>query len=207
MLSKKQRLIKRIFDLLLIFVTLPLYLSFYFIIAFLVRIFMGKPILFKENRAGWQGQVFTMCKFRTMNEARDEKGMLLPPQIRITKFGHFLRSSSFDELPELWNVIKGEMSLVGPRPLGVRYLERYTAQQKRRHIMKPGLTGWAQINGRNIISWKERFDLDVWYVDHWSLMLDLKIILLTIWKVLKRDEIGPEDNPIMEEFRGNQNGN
>ncbi len=172
------------------------------IISLIVRIKIGAPILFVQSRPGFQGRPFEMYKFRTMTEARDVNGNLLPDAIRLTGFGRFLRSASLDELPELFNVLKGEMSLVGPRPLLLQYLERYTAEQARRHEVKPGITGWAQVNGRNAITWEEKFKLDVWYVDNQSLWLDIKIIFLTISKIFKREGINQAGQATMEEFKG-----
>jgi len=164
---------------------------------------LGSPVLFKQNRPGLNGNIFTFYKFRTMTDKRDSKGELLPDIDRITPLGNFLRKTSLDELPSLFNVLKGDMSLVGPRPLLVEYLELYSPEQARRHNVKPGITGWAQINGRNSISWEEKFDLDVWYVDNHSLLIDVKILLLTIYKVIKRDGVSQENHVTMEKFKGN----
>ncbi len=169
-------------------------------IALLIWKRIGRPIFFKQVRPGRNGKPFRIIKFRTMLEARGQDGAPLPDGERLTSLGRFLRSTSLDELPELFNVLKGDMSIVGPRPLLMQYLERYTLEQARRHEVKPGLTGWAQINGRNAISWEEKFKLDVWYVDHWSLSLDLKIILMTVLKVLKREGISQEGEATMQEF-------
>ena len=163
---------------------------------------MGSPVLFKQQRPGLHGKPFMMSKFRTMTDARDGDGNLLPDADRLTRLGRFLRSTSLDELPELFNVLKGDMSLVGPRPLLMRYLDRYTPEQARRHEVRPGITGWAQINGRNALSWEDKFTLDVWYVDHCSLLLDMRIILQTIWKVLRREGISQEGEATMSEFMG-----
>ena len=163
-------------------------------------------MLFKQVRPGLQGKPFTLYKFRTMTDARDQEGNLLPDTARLTKLGRFLRSTSLDELPELWNVIKGDMSLVGPRPLLMQYLDRYTPEQARRHETKPGLTGWAQVNGRNAISWEEKFDLDIWYVDYCSLFLDVRIILLTLLKVFRREGIAADGEATMPEFMGSGRG-
>jgi lipopolysaccharide/colanic/teichoic acid biosynthesis glycosyltransferase len=163
---------------------------------------MGKPILFRQERIGAKGKPFTILKFRTMTMKRDNDGHLLPDALRLTRFGRFLRGSSLDELPELLNVLKGDMSLVGPRPLLMQYLDRYTPEQARRHEVKPGITGWAQVHGRNALTWEEKFTLDVWYVDHCSLSLDLRILLLTLWKVLKREGISQEGSATMTEFMG-----
>jgi sugar transferase EpsL len=171
-------------------------------IALLVRLRVGSPVLFRQRRPGLHGEPFTLLKFRTMTNARDESGNLLPDAERSTSFGRFLRSTSLDELPELINVLRGEMSLVGPRPLLMQYLGRYTPEQMRRHEVKPGITGWAQVTGRNAIPWDERFALDIWYVDHYSVWLDLKILLLTIWRVAQRQGISEEGQATMTEFQG-----
>ena len=163
---------------------------------------MGRPIMFRQMRPGLNGQAFSMYKFRTMSNKRDSQGNLLPDEQRLTPLGKFLRKTSLDELPELFNVIKGDMSLVGPRPLLMQYLERYTPEQARRHEVKPGITGWAQVNGRNAISWEEKFTLDVWYVDNCSLWLDIKILAITIWKVFRREGISAEGEATMAEFIG-----
>ena len=170
------------------------------VIALIVRIKLGPPILFKQKRPGLHGAPFTIYKFRTMSDASDEKDNLLSDVDRLTQLGRFLRATSLDELPELFNVIKGEMSLVGPRPLLMQYLDRYTPEQARRHEVKPGVTGWAQVNGRNAISWEDKFKLDVWYVDNWSIGFDIKIILMTIKKVLKKDDISAQSEATMPEF-------
>lgn len=175
-------------------------------VAFLVRINLGGPIFFRQVRPGLQGVPFTMVKFRTMLNTVGADGALLPDEARATRFGHFLRSTSLDELPELWNVFKGEMSFVGPRPLLMEYLPLYTPEQARRHEVRPGITGWAQINGRNSLTWEDKFDLDVWYVDNRSFFLDLKIMLLTLKKVLGRDGINQDGSSTMERFRGSDAG-
>ncbi len=172
------------------------------VVAVAVWIQMGRPIMFRQLRPGLNGQAFSMCKFRTMSNKRDDKGNLLPDEQRLTSLGKFLRKTSLDELPELFNVLKGDMSLVGPRPLLMQYLERYTSEQARRHEVKPGITGWAQVNGRNAISWEEKFALDVWYVDNCSLSLDIKILAVTIWKVFRREGISAEGEATMPEFMG-----
>jgi sugar transferase EpsL len=159
-------------------------------------------VFVRQLRPGLHGRPFTLLKFRTMTEARDPAGNLLPDEQRLTRLGRFLRRTSLDELPELINVLKGEMSLVGPRPLLMQYLDRYTPEQARRHEVKPGITGWAQINGRNALTWEEKFKLDVWYVDHRSFRLDLRIILLTVWKVLRQEGISQPGQATMEEFQG-----
>ena len=167
-----------------------------------VRLFLGKPVFFRQERPGWKGNIFRMFKFRTMTEARGEDGSLLPDADRMTRFGNFLRRTSLDELPELFNVLKGEMSLVGPRPLLVKYLPLYSDEQARRHQVRPGITGWAQVNGRNAISWEEKFKLDVWYVENYTLLLDLKILLMTLRKVFDREGISAEGEATMPEFLG-----
>jgi sugar transferase EpsL len=170
--------------------------------AILVRIQLGRPVLFKQIRPGLHEKLFAIFKFRTMTDMKGNDGGLLPDAERLTRFGRFLRGTSLDELPELFNVLKGDMSLVGPRPLLMQYLNRYTLQQARRHEVKPGITGWAQINGRNAITWEEKFKLDVWYVDNKSLWLDVKIIFMTIWKIFKREGINQEGHATAEEFMG-----
>ncbi len=170
--------------------------------AVAVRVNLGSPVLFRQERPGRHGKTFRVAKFRTMNDARDAQGNLLPDEDRLTALGRFLRATSIDELPQLWNVLRGELSLVGPRPLLVRYLPRYTPEQARRHDVLPGITGWAQVNGRNAISWDEKFALDVWYVDHWSLALDAKILAMTALKVLRRDGISSTGHATMPEFMG-----
>jgi sugar transferase EpsL len=172
------------------------------VVALVVRIRLGKPVLFRQQRAGRAGRPFTLYKFRTMTDGRDDRGSLKSDADRLTTLGHLMRSTSLDELPELFNVLKGEMSLVGPRPLLVHYLERYTPEQMRRHEVMPGLTGWAQVNGRNALTWEQKFTLDVWYVDHQSWWLDLKILALTGWKILKREGISPPGQATMEEYLG-----
>ena len=168
----------------------------------MIRCKLGTPVLFRQQRPGLGGRPFWLLKFRTMTEARDAAGNLLPDAQRLTGFGRFLRATSLDELPELLNVLKGDMSLVGPRPLLMQYLDRYTPEQARRHEVRPGITGWAQVNGRNAITWEEKFKLDVWYVDNWSLWLDIKIIFMTVWKIFKREGISQPGQATMEEFRG-----
>lgn len=195
---------KRLFDLLL---CVPAFIMFSFVmifVALLVRFQLGSPVLFKQIRPGLNGRPFAIYKFRTMTNARDTDGNLRPDAERLTRLGRFLRSTSLDELPELLNVLNGDMSLVGPRPLLMQYLTRYTPEQARRHEVKPGITGWAQVNGRNALTWEEKFKLDVWYVDNWSLWLDIKIIFVTIWKILKREGINQQGQATMEEFRGDR---
>lgn len=195
-------MIKRAFDILVSLLTLLLLWPVLLIVAALVRANLGAPALFRQQRPGLHGVPFTMLKFRTMTDARDTQGNLLPDAERLTSFGHTLRSSSLDELPEILNVLAGDMSLVGPRPLLMRYLDRYTPEQMRRHHVRPGITGWAQINGRNTITWQEKFALDVWYVDHCSLWLDLRILGLTVRNVLRREGISQAGEATMEEFYG-----
>ena len=172
------------------------------ILALAVRINLGSPVFFRQIRPGLNGKAFEMIKFRTMTDARDDKGNLMPDEKRMTKFGSFLRASSLDELPELWNVLKGDMSLVGPRPLVMQYLPLYSEEQSRRHEVKPGITGWAQINGRNLIGWRERFTLDVWYVDNKSMILDIAILWRTFLLVLTRNGVSPNDSVTMPAFTG-----
>lgn len=193
---------KRLFDVSLILLSLPLLLPLLAVLGLLVRVKLGGPVLFKQVRPGLAGKPFTMMKFRSMTDERDEQGNLLPDAVRLTKFGRFLRSTSLDELPELWNVLKGDMSLVGPRPLLMEYLPLYNAEQYRRHEVRPGVTGWAQVNGRNAISWEEKFEYDVWYVDNQSLWLDIKIIFLTLKKVFVRDGISADGEATMPKFTG-----
>lgn len=193
---------KRVIDLLLTILLSLFLLPMLFVLVLVIRWRLGSPVLFRQQRPGLHGKPFIIYKFRTMTNATDEAGRLLPDSERLTAFGKFLRSTSFDELPELWNVLRGDMSLVGPRPLLMQYLERYTPEQMRRHDMKPGITGWAQIHGRNAISWEEKFALDVWYVDHQSFWLDVKILARTIWKVVYREGISQQGEATMQEFQG-----
>ena len=193
---------KRIFDLFLTPVFLILLSPVLILLALAVWFKYGLPILFRQNRPGLRGLPFTLLKFRTMNDKRGPDGELLTDKERLTSFGRFFRAASLDELPTLINVIKGDMSLVGPRPLLMKYLDRYTPEQARRHEVKPGITGWAQVNGRNAVTWEEKFKLDVWYVDNWSFWLDLKIILMTIWKIIKREGVNQAGQATMEEFKG-----
>ena len=193
---------KRLLDITLAVCALVLLSPVLLVVALTVRCTLGSPVLFRHCRPGLHGKSFTLLKFRTMTNDRDLSGALLPDSERLTRIGFILRITSLDELPELVNVLKGEMSFVGPRPLLMRYLNRYTPEQMRRHEVKPGITGWAQVNGRNTISWEQKFALDVWYVDHMSLWLDIKIILMTVWKVLKREGISQVGQATMEEFRG-----
>jgi len=195
---------KRWFDFLAIVTALPFLLPLSVILWCLIRCYLGKPVLFFQIRPGLYGEPFRVVKFRTMTNCCDEAGCLLPDAQRLTRLGRFLRATSLDEVPELINVITGKMSIVGPRPLLMQYLGRYSAEQARRHAVKPGITGWAQVNGRNAISWEEKFKLDVWYVDNWSFMLDLKIILMTVLKVIKCDGISAEGQATMPNFLGNR---
>ena len=194
---------KRLMDILGAMAGLLLLAPVIVLLSLLVRIKLGSPVLFRQTRPGRAGQAFQMAKFRTMTDARDANGELLPDAERLTGFGQFLRSSSLDELPELWNVLKGDMSLVGPRPLLMEYLPLYTERQARRHVVRPGITGWAQINGRNALTWEEKFELDVWYIENRTLWLDIKIIFLTVWKVVKRDDINQDGEATMTRFTGN----
>lgn len=193
---------KRLSDSILSVVALVLLSPVLLTLALVVRVKHGSPILFRQQRPGLHGKPFTLYKFRTMTDARDSDGNLLPDADRLTGFGRFLRRTSLDELPELINVLKGDMSLVGPRPLLMHYLELYSPEQARRHEVRPGITGWAQINGRNAVSWEEKFRLDVWYVENGSLWLDLKILCLTAWKVLRREGISQAGYATMPEFTG-----
>lgn len=193
---------KRLFDLTLAVLALVLLSPVLLFTALAVRLGLGKPVLFRQPRPGYRGHVFTLYKFRTMRDALAPDGTPLPDDQRLTPLGRFLRATSLDELPELFNVLKGEMSLVGPRPLLVKYLPLYTPEQMRRHEVLPGITGWAQINGRNALSWQDKFRLDVWYVDHWSFWLDVKILILTVWKVLRREGINQPGQATASEFDG-----
>lgn len=193
---------KRSLDLLVAALALAVFGVPMLVIAWMVRSRLGTPVLFRQVRPGLHGQPFELVKFRTMRDVVDAHGSLLPDSERMIPFGNFLRSTSLDELPELWNVLKGEMSLVGPRPLLMEYLPLYSPEQARRHEVRPGVTGWAQVNGRNALSWDERFKLDVWYVDHQSLWLDLKILLLTVEKVIVREGISANGEVTMPRFSG-----
>lgn len=202
MKRKRNPVSKRLFDWIVTLIGMVIALPVMGIVALLVRLKLGKPVLFEQERPGLGGEIFTLRKFRSMRDAADEDGNPLPDETRLTPFGKKLRSTSLDELPELFAVLSGKMSLVGPRPLLVRYLERYTPEQMRRHEMKPGITGWAQVNGRNALSWEEKFALDVWYVDHWSFWLDIKILWMTVWNVLRREGISGGGEATMSEFMG-----
>lgn len=193
---------KRILDVAIAAIALVLLSPVILVVALAIWLVMGRPVIFRQLRPGLHGKPFVMYKFRTMTEEHDKAGNLLPDEKRLTRLGRFLRRSSLDELPEFWNVLKGDMSLVGPRPLLMEYLDRYTPEQFRRHEVKPGITGWAQVNGRNAISWEEKFKLDVWYVDHMNFWLDLKILFLTFWNVIRRQGISAPGHATMPEFEG-----
>jgi len=195
--------LKFLVDWVLSFLAIALLAVPMILIAWMVYFRLGSPIIFRQTRPGLRGEPFQMFKFRTMKNSCDSKGKLLPDDARLTNFGRFLRSTSLDELPELWNVLKGEMSLVGPRPLLMDYLPLYSPEQARRHEVKPGITGWAQVNGRNAISWEEKFQLDVWYVDHQSFWLDQKILFLTVKRVFQRSGISAYGEITMPRFTGN----
>jgi len=195
---------KRVFDFLASLLALVILSPILFLLFLLVWLFLGWPIFFSQARPGLQGSIFKLYKFRTMRDLRDASGNLLPDEQRLTRFGRFLRSSSLDELPELFNVLKGEMSLVGPRPLLIQYLDRYTPEQARRHQVFPGITGWAQVNGRNALTWEEKFALDVWYVDHRTFWLDVRIIFMTIGKIFKREGISAPGSATAPEFMGSE---
>jgi sugar transferase EpsL len=197
---------KRLFDLFFSLIALLLTLPVMLLIALIVRLFLGSPILFRQQRPGYLGRPFFILKFRTMTSARDSKGNLLPDSRRLTRLGRFLRNLSLDELPELFNILWGDMSWIGPRPLLMEYLELYSPEQMRRHQVYPGLTGWAQVNGRNALTWQDKFRLDTWYVDHWTFWLDMKILLLTLWKVLTREGITQPGQATTEYFSGNERG-
>ncbi len=193
---------KRFFDLVLVIPGLILISPMLLLVAIVAKFKIGSPVLFLQERPGIHGKIFRMIKFRSMRNDRDVNGELLPDEVRLVPFGKLLRATSLDEFPELWNVIKGEMSLVGPRPLLAKYLDRYNPTQARRHEVRPGITGWAQINGRNAITWEEKFDYDVWYVDNLSFFLDVKILALTVLKVFKRSGTSAEGHATMPEFLG-----
>ena len=191
---------KRVFDLVLAILSAPVWCALMLVTALLVRVKLGGPVLFLQPRPGHNAVIFNLVKFRTMTDARDPDGKLLPDAERLTAFGRWLRSTSLDELPELWNVLKGDMSLVGPRPLLVQYLDRYTREQHRRHEVPPGLTGWAQVNGRNTVSWEMKFAMDVWYVENRTLGLDVMILWQTVWQVVSRRGISARGEATMQEF-------
>ena len=199
-----RKYIKRVLDFTLSLIALIILLPIYLVLAILVRIKLGSPIIFKQERPGLNEKIFTLYKFRTMTDEKDENGNLLPDEVRLTKFGKFLRSTSLDELPELINIIKGDMSIVGPRPLLVEYLPLYNEKQRCRHNVRPGLTGYAQISGRNSISWEEKFNDDLMYIENITFTEDLKIVLKTALKVIKREGISQEGNATMEKFTGNK---
>jgi lipopolysaccharide/colanic/teichoic acid biosynthesis glycosyltransferase len=194
---------KRLFDIVLVLLASPVWVPLLLAVALVIGLSMGRPVIFSQVRPGLQGKPFQLFKFRTMREPATEAERLSTDAERLTAVGRFLRATSLDELPELWNVLAGDMSLVGPRPLLMEYLPLYSPEQARRHAMRPGLTGWAQVNGRNAITWDERFRLDVWYVDHWSLALDVRILLGTVVKVLLREGISAEGEATMSRFTGN----
>lgn len=200
--TRYSRLVKSILDRLVAAIALLFFSPLLLISAIAISIRMGSPIFFTQPRPGKDGEIFTFYKFRTMTDDHDADGNLLPDEKRLTALGQFLRKTSLDELPQLWNVLKGDMSFVGPRPLLVKYLDLYNPEQARRHEVKPGITGWVQVNGRNTLSWEEKFQLDIWYVEHWSLWLDLKILFLTIIKVILREGISQEGYATMPEFTG-----
>lgn len=197
---------KRLTDLFLVAGCAPALLVLGGVVSLLVAMSLGRPVFFRQTRPGLHGKPFQMLKFRTMTNERDEHGNLLPDAQRLTRFGRFLRATSLDELPELWNVLKGDMSLVGPRPLLMEYLPLYSERQARRHEVRPGITGWAQVNGRNALSWEEKFELDVWYVENRSFWLDIRILVLTLWKVIRREGISHGDEATMHKFTGSTNG-
>ena len=198
-------MVKRLFDIFFALGWLVLFTPLMLVVAGLVRLKLGSPVLFIQERPGLRGRPFPMVKFRTMTDERGPDGQLLPDEVRLTAFGKFLRASTLDEFPEMWNVLVGDMSVVGPRPLLMRYLPRYDAFQARRMEVKPGVTGWAQVNGRNALSWEQKFAYDVWYVDHRTLWLDLKIVVLTFFKVFARSGINSDKAATMEEFWGGKN--
>ena len=204
MKPKVYQIIKRTFDVIVSALGLILLSPLLLVLALLVRINLGAPVFFRQERPGLHEKIFMLCKFRSMKNATDSKGNPLPDEKRLSRFGKILRASSLDELPELFNVLKGEMSLVGPRPLLVKYLELYTPEQHRRHEVLPGITGWAQVNGRNAVGWEDRFRMDVWYVDHWTPLLDLKILLMTVKKVFIHEGISAENQATVEEFKGSR---
>ena len=197
--------VKRSIDFILSLVAIIILSPVLAIVALLVRIKLGGPVIFKQRRPGLNEKIFTMYKFRTMTDERDTDGNLMPDEVRLTKFGKVLRSTSLDELPELFNILKGDMAIVGPRPLLVQYLPLYNEQQKKRHCVRPGITGYAQVNGRNSISWEEKFAFDGYYVNNIRLLFDISIIFKTIWMVLKRDGINSDSSATMEDFKGSSN--
>lgn len=196
--------IKRILDIISSLLAIIILSPLLAVTAVLVKTKLGSPVLFRQERPGKDEKIFTLMKFRTMTDERDENGELLPDEVRLTKFGKFLRSTSIDELPELFNILKGDMSVIGPRPLLVEYIPRYNEHQHRRHEVRPGLSGWAQVNGRNTVSWEDKFDMDVHYVDNYSFAMDVKILFMTVLNVLKREGISSETSATMEVFMGTQ---
>lgn len=198
-----RKYLKRIFDIIFSLILISILVIPMVFLSLLIYLFLGRPVLFRQTRPGLNGKPFVLYKFRTMTNKTDPQGNLLPDEERLTRFGQFLRATSLDELPELINVLKGDMSLVGPRPLLMEYLPLYSKEQARRHEVRPGITGWAQVNGRNALSWQDKFKLDVWYVDHVSFLLDLKILVMTLLKVLKREAINQPGKATMEKFTGN----
>ncbi|MCI6253612.1 sugar transferase [Eubacterium coprostanoligenes] len=194
--------IKRILDIISSLLAIIILSPLLAVTAVLVKTKLGSPVLFKQERPGKDEKIFTLMKFRTMTDERDENGELLPDEVRLTKFGKFLRSTSIDELPELFNILKGDMSVIGPRPLLVKYLPRYNEHQHRRHEVRPGLSGWAQVNGRNTVSWEDKFDMDVHYVDNYSFAMDVKILFMTVLNVIKKEGISSETSATMEVFMG-----
>jgi len=199
--------IKRLLDVLLSGFALIVLSPVLLVTAILVRVKLGSPVIFHQDRPGRDGKIFRLYKFRSMTDERDEAGNLLPYEVRLTKFGKLLRATSLDELPELWNILKGDMSIVGPRPLLVKYLPLYNDEQRRRHDVRPGLTGWAQVNGRNAVSWEDKFRMDCWYVDHIGFLLDAKIVVMTALKVFRREGISSATAATMEEFKGSKECN
>lgn len=193
---------KRLLDLILTIPGLLLISPILLLLTVLVRLYHGSPVLFRQLRPGYRGKPFYIYKFRSMTEMRDKNGRLQSDSVRLTPLGRFLRTTSLDELPELFLVVLGKMSLVGPRPLLMQYLERYSPEQMRRHLVLPGITGWAQVNGRNVLTWEDKFRLDIWYVDNWSLLLDIKILLITLWKVIRREGINQPGQATAAEFMG-----
>lgn len=196
---------KKVFDFLLAFVLIICFSPIYIVVSILIFIKMGRPILFRQKRPGYKEKIFGIYKFRTMTNETNEKGNLLPDEDRLKGLGRFIRSTSLDELPQLFNVLKGEMSFVGPRPLLIEYLALYNTEQKRRHDVLPGITGWAQVNGRNAISWEQKFEYDIWYVEHQSFLLDMKILWMTFLKVARRSDISSNTSKTMEKFKGSKN--
>jgi sugar transferase EpsL len=198
--------LKRALDVTVSMLTLMILSPVMLVVGMLVRWQMGRPVIFRQQRPGYKGIPFNALKFRSMTDQRDERGVLLPDADRMTRLGAFLRRSSLDELPQFWNVLRGDMSLVGPRPLLMQYMDRYSPEQGRRHLVPPGITGWTQVNGRNDLAWEQKLALDVWYVDHWSLALDLRILTITVWKVLTGEGIAAEGSATMPEFMGTESG-